>query len=102
MEKILIHLGVAQSSHEPTIYLSVNNSLRICIGVYVDDFLVSRSSSIGIEEFKGKMKNMNNLGLSSSYRCIQVKWIRGEIKLSQKVFAQKILSDFNLQNCNPS
>ena len=49
-----------------------------------------------------KMFKTSDHGLFSFYMGIQVQKIEGEIILSQKSFALKILSNFKLQDFNPS
>ena len=103
MDKSPIDISLTRSIQEPAIYFNIKNSLKLCGGVCVDDLLVSGSTSTGIKEFNEKMKNkfdMIDLGMLGSYLGIQVKQIMGEITLSQKTFAQKILPEFNMQECN--
>ena len=49
-----------------------------------------------------KMFKTSDLRLLSFYMGIQVQQIEGEIILSQKSLALKILSDFKMQDFNPS
>ena len=102
LDKSLLELGLIKSNHEPTVYY---NPINLYIGLYVDDLLVAGRSKERIFEFKDKMKslfNMTDLGLLKSYFGIQVNQLEGEIKLAQISYAQKILSDFKLLECNSS
>ena len=66
----------------------------LCIGVYVDDLLIIGSQECEILKFKKKMLDMfamKNLGLLTSYLGIQLSQSEGEIQLSQKASALKIL-----------
>ena len=55
LHSCLISLGFIKSNHEPSIYLKHSDSNIIIFGVYVDDLIVTCSSSAGIENFKGEM-----------------------------------------------
>ena len=46
--------------------------------------------------------DMSDLGLLKSYLGIQVNQLEEEIRLAQSSYALKILSDFNLLECNSS
>ena len=46
--------------------------------------------------------DMTDLGILKSYLDIQVNQLEGEITLAQSSYAWKILSDFNLLECNSS
>ena len=102
LDKSLLELGLIRSNHEPAVYYNPSN---LYIGVYVDNFLVAGNSKERILEFKDKMKSlfdMTDLGLLKSYLGIQVNQLEGEITLAQSSYARKILSDFNLLECNSS
>ena len=102
LDKSLLELGLIRSNHEPAVYYNPSN---LYIGVYVDDLLVAGSSKERILEFKDKMKSlfdMTDFGLLKSYLGIQVNQLEGEITLAQSSYARKILSDFNLLECNSS
>ena len=71
------------------------------VGVYVDDLIVTGSSSVGIENFKAEMTrefDMSNLGSLSSYLGIEVKQRKKFIFLSQTAYAQKLLNMQNWEN----
>ena len=73
------------------------------VGVYVDDLIVTGSSSDVIETFKTKMTqefDMSNLGSLSSYLGIEVKQGKNFIFLSQTAYAQKVLQHAKLGECN--
>ena len=101
-DKSLLELGLIRSNHEPAVY---DNPSNLYIGVYVDDLLVAGSSKERILEFKDKIKSlfdMTDLRLLKSYLGIQVNQLEGEITLVQSSYAQKILFNFNLLECNSS
>ena len=82
---------------------SISNSDTLIIGVYVDDLIVTRSSSVVKEIFKAEMTrefDMSNLGSLSSYLGIEVKQGKSFIFLSQTAYAQKLLQHAKLGECN--
>ena len=73
------------------------------VGVYVDDLIVTGSSSDVIETFKNEMTQeyyMSNLGSLSSYLGIEVKQGKNFIFLSQTAYSQKVLQHAKLGECN--
>ena len=73
------------------------------VGVYVDDLIVTGSSSDVIETFKTEMTqefDTINLGSLSSYLGIEVKQGENFIFLSQTGYAKKVLQHAKLGECN--
>ena len=104
LDTTFIELGLNLIKHELVIYFKGNSDSKICVGVYMDDLLISRGTDKKISKFKEKMNkvfSMFDIGLLSAYLSIQVKHIKGDMQISQKSFASKILYDFNMQNDNP-
>ena len=103
LHSCLISLGFIKSNYEPLLYLKQSDSNTIIVGVYVDDLIVTSSSSVGIEKFKEEMTrefDMSNLGFLSSYLGIKVKQTNQYIFLSQASYAQKLLEHANFGECN--
>ena len=103
LHSCLISLGFIKSNHEPSLYLKQSDSNTIIVGVYVDDLIVTGSSSAGIENFKGEMTrefDMSDLGFLSSYLGIEVKQGKSYIFLSQTTYAHKLLQHEKLEDCN--
>ena len=99
----LISLGFIKSNYEPSLYLKQLDSNTIMVGVYVDDLIVTGSSSAGIEKFKEEMTqefDMSDLGFLSSYLDIEVKQANQYVFLSQTSYARKLLEHPNLGECN--
>lgn len=77
----------------------------LIIAVYVDDLLVTGSSTAGIEKFKPEMSSkfqMRNLGKLSYYLGIEVEQKDGHIVLKQTRYARKILEKAGMLDCNPT
>lgn len=75
------------------------------MAVYVDDLLITGTSSLMIEEFKKQMRSnfeMSDLGKLSYYLGIEVEQGDGYIKLIQARYARKILDKAGLAECNPT
>ena len=103
LHSCLISLGFVKSKHEPSLYLKQSDSNIVIVGVYVDDLIVSGSSSAGIGNFKGEMTqkfDTSDLGFLSSYLGIEVKQGKKFIFLSQTSYAQKLIEHANLGECN--
>lgn len=77
---------------------------RLLVGVYVDDLVVTGSSSSEVQNLKKQMFDMfsmSDLGLLSYYLGIEVVQTSKGIKLSQKSYASKILEKTGMLECNP-
>ena len=78
-----------------------NGVLLVCM--YVDDLLVTGSLPNLITEFKEEMARkfeMTDLGRLTYYLGIEVCQTGGGIALSQERYAQKILEEFGMRDCN--
>ena len=99
----LISLGFIKSNYEQSLYLKRSDGDTLIVGVYVDDLIVTGSSSNVIETFTTEMTqefDMSNLGSLSSYLGIEVKQGKNFIFLSQTAYAQKVLQHAKLGECN--
>ena len=103
LHSCLLYLGFIKSDYEQSLYLKRLDGETLTVGVYVDDLIVTRSSSDVIETFKTEMTqefDMSNLGSLSSYLGIEVKQGKNFIFLSQTAYAQKVLQHAKLGECN--
>lgn len=76
----------------------------LIVGIYVDDLIVTGSEVAGIQDFKHQMMKefeMVDLGLLSYYLGIEVKQEKERITLKQSGFANRILQQFGMGDCNP-
>ena len=99
----LLSLGFIKSEFEQSLYLKRSDGETLIVGVYVDDLIVTGSSSDVIETFKTEMTqefDMSNLGSLSSYLGIEVKQGENFIFLSQTGYAKKVLQHAKLGECN--
>ena len=75
----------------------------LTVGVYIDDLIVTVSSTEAIETFKEEMKKrfaMSDLGSLSSYLGLEVRQCENYIFLSQHAYARKFLESAKLTECN--
>jgi hypothetical protein len=101
---ILISLGFKKSPSEHAMYCKGDDAGRLVVGVYVDDLVITGTSSQEIQKFKKEMAHlfkMSDLGLLHYYLGIEVKQLEKEISLSQKAYAGKVLEKAGMAGCNP-
>ncbi|KAG6471511.1 hypothetical protein ZIOFF_068953 [Zingiber officinale] len=99
----LEELGFKQCSQEHAVYTRGEGEERILVGVYVNDLIVTGSSIEKINKFKQQMMTefeMSDLGLLSYYLGIEVEQQKSQILLRQSAYANKILSQFKMTDCN--
>ena len=102
-DKCLISLRFVKSNCEQSLYVKQASMDTLTVGVYVDDLIVTGSSTETIKTFKVEMKKrfkMSDLGSLSSYLALEVRQDNGYIFLSQNAYAQKILEYTKLTKCN--
>jgi hypothetical protein len=98
-------LGFLRCPSEPAIYCRGNKGgVRLVVGVYVDDLIITGNSKSEIMKFKSemtKMFKMSDLGLLHYYLGIEVKQQGNGFMLSQESYVKKILEKAGLDDCNP-
>ncbi|KAG7588878.1 Reverse transcriptase RNA-dependent DNA polymerase [Arabidopsis suecica] len=103
LNTILLELGFAKCSKEPSIYRKKEKEEFLVIAVYVDDLLVTGSNLEMILEFKkGMARNfeMSDLGKLTYYLGIEVTQSENGILLNQERYAVKILEETGFADCN--
>lgn len=79
--------------------------MRVILGVYVDDLIVTGGDLGEIAVFKRQMTSkfeMSGLGLLSFYLGIEVDQQEDCITIKQTSYAKKVLSQFGMSDCNPT
>ncbi|WVZ80043.1 LOW QUALITY PROTEIN: hypothetical protein U9M48_027558 [Paspalum notatum var. saurae] len=97
-------LGFQRSSSEHGIYIKDQGPLRLVVGVYIDDLIITGARSCEILAFKMEMKrlfSMSDLGLLSYYLGIEVRQSQAGITLCQTSYARKLLECGGMESCNP-
>jgi hypothetical protein len=98
-------LGFERCPLEHALYRRGNSDRFHLIGVYVDDLVITGTHTEDISTFKKQMHElfrMSDLGLLSYYLGIEVHQEAGRITLCQRSYAEKILEDAGMGNCNSS
>ena len=96
-------MGFVKSVSDQAVYASSIKEDRLLVGVYVDDLIITGSSTQGIEEFKFSRKTkfeMTDFGFLNSYLGIEVIQGKTDIKICQTNYALKVLDEFNMKDCN--
>ena len=103
LNKVLAKLKFKRCSKEYSLYRKTESGRPLLVAVYVDDLLVTGSSTAAILEFKKEMSNnfeMSDLGLLTYFLGIEVCQEKGRITLSQERYAKKILCETGMEECN--
>ena len=103
LNKILGELKFVKCSKEPSLYRKQEKDDLLLVEVYVDDLLISGSSLKLINDFKKGMASkfeMSDLGLLTYYLGIEVIQYNGGIMLKQGRYAEKILDETKMSDCN--
>ncbi|KAL8154787.1 hypothetical protein AgCh_000227 [Apium graveolens] len=105
LNKCLEGLGFIRCPYEHAVYTRRTGEDSVIVGVYVDDLLITGSSTTVIETFKKQMSEifeMTNLGELSYYVGIEVHQGDDFIELKQAGYAKKVLEKAGMANCNAS
>ncbi|KAD7478926.1 hypothetical protein E3N88_02062 [Mikania micrantha] len=104
LDQTLKELGFDRCSYEQAVYKQTDQDGISIVGVYVDDLIVTGSSSQKTRNFVKQMESkfeMINLGLLSYYLGIEVEQGTSGIVLKQSSYARKLLDMTQMQDCNP-
>lgn len=101
----LLKFGFTRSQHDPCVYHRRREEEILVIVIWVDDGLVCSNSKTAIAEvlaFLGENFEMRTLP-TDRFVGLEIERIREEKKLfvNQVGFIEKILSRFNMSDCNP-
>lgn len=75
----------------------------IIVRIYVDDLVVTKTSTNIVSKFKQAMAtefDMNNLGILTYYLGIEVYWRKKYIIITQEGYIKKVLTDGCIYDCN--
>ncbi|KAJ4764255.1 polyprotein [Rhynchospora pubera] len=96
--------GFKRSPSEPTLYVKHGATGMLIVSLYVDDLIFTGNDEKMMHEFKNDMMKkyeMNDLGMLHYFLGIEIDQRDDGVFISQKKYAQSILSKFNMENCNP-
>nr|GEV51289.1 ribonuclease H-like domain, reverse transcriptase, RNA-dependent DNA polymerase [Tanacetum cinerariifolium] len=88
---------------EQDIYMKTSKDSTLIIGVYVDDRIITGTPKKEIDKFKAQMEEkfkMSDIGLLAYYLGIEVTQTDGDISIKQSAYANKILKEVGMLDCN--
>ncbi|CAA7056013.1 unnamed protein product [Microthlaspi erraticum] len=103
LNQILVELQFVKCSKEPSVYRKQVKEHLLVVGVYVDDLFVTGTSLELITSFKREMAlnfEMSDLGKLTYYLGIEVLQHQNGITLNQTRYAQRILEEAGMKDCN--
>jgi hypothetical protein len=104
LDASMVSLGFTRCKLDHAVYRREENGEFLIVGIYVDDLIITGTSSAEIEQFKQQMHDlfqMSDLGILSYYLGIEVKQEDDRIMVSQSGYAKKILEVAGMADCNP-
>ena len=103
LNNILLEMEFKKCTKEPSVYRKMINGHLLVVDVYVDDLFVTGTNKGIIDEFKTMMAakfDMSDLGRLTYYLGIEVCQHGEGITLNQNRYAQKILQEARMSQCN--
>jgi hypothetical protein len=97
-------LGFLPSKTDISLFIYKKGTVTIYLLVYVDDIIVTSSSSAAIDALLADLKNdfaLKDLGNLHNFLGIEVKHVAVGLILSQEKYATDILRRVNMINCKP-
>nr|GEU96890.1 ribonuclease H-like domain, reverse transcriptase, RNA-dependent DNA polymerase [Tanacetum cinerariifolium] len=102
-DNTLKSLDFKKCALEQAIYTKTSKDSTLLIGVYVDDLIITGTPKKEIDKFKAQMEEkfeMSDLGLLAYYLGIKVTQTDGDISIRQSAYANKILKEAGMIDCN--
>ncbi|GJV54564.1 ribonuclease H-like domain, reverse transcriptase, RNA-dependent DNA polymerase [Tanacetum coccineum] len=103
LDNTLKSLDFKKCALEQAIYTKTSRDSTLLIGVYVDDLIITGTPKKEIDKFKAQMEEkfkMSDLGLLAYYLGIEVTQTSGDISIKQTAYANKILKEAGMIDCN--
>lgn len=105
MNAVLEGLGFVRSQHDYCLYTKCDGNIVMLLLLYVDDVLIAGNNLDDIERVKKKLSEsfeMSDCGKLKYYLGIKIEYNinNGEMSLSQENSIDKILSKFEMTECN--
>nr|GEZ00758.1 ribonuclease H-like domain, reverse transcriptase, RNA-dependent DNA polymerase [Tanacetum cinerariifolium] len=103
LENTLKSLDFNKCALEQSIYTKISRDSIIIVGVYVDDLIITSTPNKEIDKFKAQMEEkleMSDLGNLAYYLGIEVTQTSGDISIKQTAYANKILKEAGMIDCN--
>nr|GEW29712.1 ribonuclease H-like domain, reverse transcriptase, RNA-dependent DNA polymerase [Tanacetum cinerariifolium] len=103
LDNTLKSLDFKKCALEQAIYTKTSKDSTLLIGVYVDELIITGTPKKKIDKFKAQMEEkfkMSDLGLLAYYLGIEVTQTDGDISIKQSAYANKILKEAGMLDCN--
>nr|GEZ11367.1 ribonuclease H-like domain, reverse transcriptase, RNA-dependent DNA polymerase [Tanacetum cinerariifolium] len=103
LDNTLKSLDFKKCALEQAIYTKTSKDSTLLIRVYVDDLIITGTPKKEIEKFKAQMEEkfkIRDLGLLAYYLGIEVTQTDGDISIKQSAYANKILKEAGMLDCN--
>ena len=100
----LIEQGFSQSKSDYCLYTKIQNNSVLYVLIWVDDLIICASDDILLQNFKQCMSQkfkMTDLGSLNWFLGISFIQKDSSISMHQSIYIHKILSKFNMSDCNP-
>lgn len=102
MENFLLFIGFARCHSDPTIYIRKEGTDLLILVLYVDDLILTGSSSSMIQSVQQQLMeqfDMTDLGLLHYFLGLQVHQSSDGIFIYQEKYALDLLQRFGMVNC---
>nr|GEV94055.1 ribonuclease H-like domain, reverse transcriptase, RNA-dependent DNA polymerase [Tanacetum cinerariifolium] len=103
LDNTLKSLDFKKCALEQAIYTKTSKDSTLLIGVYVYDLIITGTPKKEIDKFKAQMEEkfeMSDLELLAYYLGIEVTQTDGDISIKQSAYANKILNEARMLDCN--
>nr|GEU89824.1 ribonuclease H-like domain, reverse transcriptase, RNA-dependent DNA polymerase [Tanacetum cinerariifolium] len=103
LDNTLKSLDFKKCALEQAIYTKTSKDSTLLIRVYVDDLIITGTPKKEIDKFRAQMEEkfeMSDLGLLAYYLGIEVTQTDGDISIRQSAYANKILKEAGMIDCN--
>ena len=104
LHSFLLEKGFVRSEAENCVYVKLQNGIKIIIIVWVDDLIIAGSNLDAVEEVKTILTQrfkMKNFGPLKEFLGIEFEFLDDGVKLHQEKYIKKILTRFQMMDCNP-
>ena len=104
LHSFLLEKGFVRSEAENCVYVRLQNGIKIVIIVWVDDLIIAGSNLDAVEEVKAILTErfkMKNFGPLKEFLGIEFEFQNDGVKLHQEKYVKKILTRFQMMDCNP-
>ena len=105
MDSFLLLVGFTRCHSDPNVYILQQGDSLLFLVLYVDDLLITGSSSPTIKAVKTVLQDsflMIDLGLLHYFLTIEIFQFPSEITITQSMYALYLLLRFHMVDCKPT